>query len=162
MLCGNCRKNQATKTYEKIRGGKKEVSYYCLDCYHKLFIGFNGQSEADLLSECPYCATTAEEVKKSNIVGCAKCYETLKDALYPVVAKMQGEEIHKGKKPFGRNSERVERRCNELKTLIEKAYAEKDYTRAKEYTERLSFLQDNPDGEEDFVWRKRQISYKRS
>ena len=160
MLCGNCRKNQATKTYEKVRGGKKAVSYLCLDCYHKLCIDMNGQSETDSFSECPYCGTTSEEVKKRNIVGCAKCYEMLKGPLYPVVMKMQGGEIHKGKRPLGGASEKVERRCNELKMLIENAYDEKDYARAKEYTERLSFLQDNPDGEEDFVWRRRQISYK--
>ena len=38
MLCGNCKKNQATKTYEWIKKERVEISYYCLECYQKLVV----------------------------------------------------------------------------------------------------------------------------
>ena len=143
MLCGYCRKNQATKTYEQIKKGKKTVEYYCLDCYHRLFVTTD---ETDLATVCPYCGTTAEEVKKRNLVGCAYCYTTLKGTLFPVIAKMQ---------------ERKNRRRYELQTVAEKLRAEGNAEDAKECERRLREL-DNGIAEEDFVWRKRPDLYKRS
>ena len=95
MLCGKCRKNQATKTYEQIKNGKKETAYYCLECYHNRFVcpeNFTGQP----LLSCPYCGTTVTQLKKTNIVGCAHCYDTLAHAVLAIVTKMQGGEIHNG------------------------------------------------------------------
>ena len=60
MLCGNCKKNQATKTYEQIKKGKKTVDYYCMDCYARLFI--SADENVGGLTVCPYCGTTAEEI----------------------------------------------------------------------------------------------------
>lgn len=157
MLCGNCKKNQATKTYEDIKKGKKTVEYYCLDCYHRLFSASEPKDQADA---CPYCGTTAEEFKKRNLVGCVQCYTTLKGVVLPVVAKLQGSATHKGKQPLGGQSERTRRRQGELKMMVDKFNAEKDFASARAYTERLMMLQEGT--EEDYVWRKRPLSFKRS
>ena len=161
MLCGNCKKNQATKTYEQIKKGKKVVEYYCLDCYHQLFIDTESQTGKEEASACPYCGTTAEEVKKRKLVGCARCYETLSNVLYPIVSKMQGGAAHTGKKPFGGELERIARRCYELKAIAEKLRKEKDFEGEKACLKRLHALQTGY-AEEDFVWRKRLDLYKRS
>ncbi|MBQ8685716.1 MAG: hypothetical protein IJ514_06075 [Clostridia bacterium] len=155
MLCGNCKKNQATKTYEQIKKGKKTVDYYCMDCYARLFIAADETSET--ASVCPYCGTTAEEVKKRNLVGCANCYKTLKGVLFPVVTKMQGGEAHKGKSPLGGESERIARRCYELKTIADKLFSEGDYDGARLYLQRLTALE-NGMTEEGFVWRSQALS----
>ncbi|MBQ8309004.1 MAG: hypothetical protein IJX96_04140 [Clostridia bacterium] len=164
MLCGNCRKNQATKTYEQIKKGKKTIEYYCLDCYHRLFIVAENEegTDGENASVCPYCGTAAEELKKRNLVGCARCYKTFATALAPVIVKMQGGAAHRGKRPVGGETERLTRRLNELKTIVEKRNAEGDFETARAYTERLLRLQENIEEEEDFVWRKRPLSYKRS
>ena len=44
MLCCHCKKNQATKTYDRITDGKKQTEYYCLDCYHRLFISIEADA----------------------------------------------------------------------------------------------------------------------
>ncbi|MBQ8323452.1 MAG: hypothetical protein IJX91_05745 [Clostridia bacterium] len=159
MLCAKCRKNQATKTYEQIKKGKKEISYYCLDCYHNTFLCDDERSDAYVYSACPYCGTTAEEFKKRNLVGCAYCYETLQRAVYPVIRKMQGGELHRGKAPYENEREKTERRCLELKTLAEKRYREGDKEGAAEYEEQISRLRAGD--EEEYAWRSR-ISSKRS
>ena len=156
MLCGNCKKNQATKTYEQINQGKREVAYYCLECYHKLFV-YAEETRDGEYSACPYCGTTAEEVKKRNLVGCANCYKTLKGVLYPIVSKMQGGQIHKGKGPQGGEDERIARRINELKTIAEKRFAEDDYDGGRLYLQRLSALE-NGQTEENFVWHSQDLS----
>ena len=94
MLCGKCKKNQATKTYEQIKKGKKEVAYYCLACYHETFLCAEEEQTSQIFSACPYCGTTVSEFKKRNLVGCARCYTMLSGAVLPVVVKMQGGKIH--------------------------------------------------------------------
>ena len=150
MLCGICRKNQATKTYEQIKNGKKAVDYYCLDCYHRQFISADNRADMPV---CPACGTTLEEVKKRNLVGCAYCYKAFQNTLVPVISKLQGGEVHKGKKPLGGDMERVARQRYEAKAICELLQKQGDFESAKPYAKRLSELE-NGEEKEDFVWRK--------
>ena len=157
MLCGRCKKNQATKTYEQIKKGKNTVEYFCLDCYHRLLVVVGEETDAEL-DKCPYCGTGVEEIKKHRLVGCAKCYETLAAVINPMIVKMQGGAAHCGKSPQGGDYERLARRTGELKTIVNKLNAEKDFQAARAYTERLSALQEG--NEEDYVWREYPLSFK--
>lgn len=158
MLCIQCKKNQATKSYIAQKNGKRVAEYYCLDCYERLF-GEVGKIDA-VAPACPYCGVTADEVKKRNIVGCAMCYETLKPVLDPIVTKFQGETTHTGKSPAGDFGEDIRRRCYELKSIADKLNADGDFDGARAYIERLSALQNGK--EEDYVWRKHHRLFKRS
>lgn len=153
MLCGHCKKNQATKTYEQIKKGKRDVAYYCLECYHKIFLDLETDNLGAKLSACPYCGLTATELKKRNLVGCAKCYETLESYLIPVITKMQGAEIHNGNEPYQTEQEKMERRRFELETVVKEYKAKKDYESARAYQERLVQLENGV--EEDYLWRNR-------
>lgn len=154
MLCGNCKKNQATKTYEQTKNGKREVEYYCLDCYHKLFT-----CAEPSYTSCPYCGTTAADVKKRKIVGCAHCYQTLKDALAELIAAMQEDERHEGKRPYDTDSERIMRRRAELREIQTRAQENKDYERARECERAASALEEGL--EEEYVWQKHRRLSKR-
>ena len=160
MLCGHCKKNQATKTYEQIKKGKRDVAYYCLECYHKIFLDAESESDGVSHSACPYCGTTVTDLKRKNLVGCAKCYETMQSCLMPVITKMQGAEIHKGKRPYETEKERMERRRFELQNIVNKYQNEKDYESARAYEERLVQLENGV--EEDYVWRTRPLLSKQS
>ena len=153
MLCAKCRKNQATKTSEQIRKGKKEIFYYCLDCYHKTFLCDDEKSDAAVYSACPYCGTAVEEFKRRNLVGCAYCYQTLQRAVYPVIRKMQGAQRHNGKLLYETEREKTEHRAFELKVLAEKRYLDGDEEGAAEYEEQISRLKAGE--EEEYVWRSR-------
>ena len=184
MACGHCGKNQAVKTYEEIKNGKKQVEYYCLDCYHRLFL-FTDETEGDMdLTACPYCGTSLAEVKKSKLVGCAKCYKMLNGGMLPLIKKMQGEKAHTGKTPpldgydvnvdngarliaddFRKQAialARFERQCNELEVIISKLKAENNYEDAKGYADKLSSMRSKSSIEEEFVWRTRPNSSKQS
>ena len=151
MLCANCKKNQATKSYESIKKGKQTIEYVCLDCYeHLLQAAYVQEMHKDT---CPYCGTTAEILKKRNLVGCAKCYQTLHEITDRMVEKMQGNVPHCGKKPTGGELERIARRCDELKLMIDKFNREKDFEQSRAYTERLMRLQAG-EAEENYVWQK--------
>ena len=153
MLCGHCKKNQATKTYEQIKKGNRSVAYYCLECYHKVFLDVEIDGTGTSLSTCPYCGLTVAELKKRNLVGCANCYQMLESHLIPVITKMQGSEIHKGNVPYQTEKEKMERRRLELAAIVEEYKLKKDYESARVYEERLVQLENGV--EEDYVWRNR-------
>lgn len=142
MLCVKCKKNQAIKTYEQIRNGKKEYVYFCLKCAEMQF------GEAS----CSYCGTTLAQITKTKLVGCAQCYQTLGEALLPMVVKMQGDVSHKGKCAYKTSQERIKQRCAELSVLAEKCYSENDDRAAGTYEEKIDMLRKGV--EEDFVWKK--------
>ncbi len=177
MRCECCEKNEATKTYAKIKNGVKSMGYYCMDCFQRLFISFE-ESEGASLSACPYCGMTLDEVRAGKIVGCAYCYRTMQAGIYPLIKKMQGDGAHTGEKPplsphrdYGDlehfpedekkdmvRAARLEKQCRELETIIEKLKTEGNYDDAKEYAGKLSSMRGNLEIEEEFVWRTRQTS----
>lgn len=152
MLCMNCKKAQATKSYECTEGGKTSVKYFCMHCYARLY-GSGKKSAEKAAESCSYCGMTAEAFKKRKLVGCAKCYVTLAHVAQPMVQRMQGEDAHCGKQPSGGQSEAIARRCDELKLMIEKFTREKQFDKSRVYTERLMQLQSG-EAEEEFAWQR--------
>ena len=173
MACCYCQKNDAVGRYINVKRGKQVEETYCLDCYEKFFL-YATKKEGEALSVCPYCNTTVEEFKKTKLVGCAKCYETLTAAIEPVVIKMQGKKAHNGKTPIfdftydeglGESKEEklkealaeasFQRQCVELECLISKLFAEKDEKGMKVYADKLSQMRFNEKLEGGEVWRGR-------
>ncbi len=144
--------------------------HYCFECYQQLSFPSSKKRNA-----CPYCDTTAEEFQATKLVGCAYCYQTLKDVVYPVMQKMQGKKTHKGKFPtletendeetlgatFENATEeeilntRIERQGRELSLIIKKLKAEGKYEQAKDYADKFSRMKSQNKIEEDFVCRSR-------
>ena len=89
MLCCHCQINQASKTYERIKlDGKKTVrttEYYCLECYHRLFISVDATPKQRAQEVCPACGMTVVAFKAKKLVGCAQCFRYLSSAVLPVV-----------------------------------------------------------------------------
>ena len=178
MRCECCEQNEATKTYAKMKNGKKTMGYYCMDCFARLFIGADETENDASLSACPYCGMTLDEVRAGKLVGCAYCYRTMRAGILPMIVKMQGDGAHAGTKPplspekdyetleeFSEEDRRemlrgarVEKQCRELETIIEKLKSEYNYEDAKDYAVKLSSMRGNSDIEEEFVWRTRRIS----
>ncbi|MBE7085091.1 MAG: hypothetical protein E7368_03455 [Clostridiales bacterium] len=118
-----------------------------MECYHK---GFVYVEEGEALSACPYCGTTVAQFKKSSLVGCAQCYQTLAHAVFPVITKMQGGEKHCGKSAYETESARIERRLNELNMMAKKYYRENDDKSAAVYEEKIDELRTQKEG--DVIW----------
>lgn len=178
MRCECCEQNEATKTYAKMKNGKRILGYYCMDCFSRLFIDTDETEAGVSLSACPYCGMTLEEVRAGKLVGCAYCYRAMRSGILPMIVDMQGDGAHAGTKPplspeedyetlevFSeeerkeklRNA-RVEKQCRELETIIEKLKSERNYEDAKDYAAKLSSMRERSDIEEEFVWRTRRTS----
>ena len=180
MRCLYCNKNEATKTYEQVKKGKRTTEYYCLECYHRLFLCAEDTEAGDALSACPYCGTALSEYEATKLVGCAYCYRTMGAGLYPSIVKMQGGVSgHRGKMPplspededvldkkeFATEAEfilyradaakrvRIERQCGELEILSDYLREKKDYDGADGYEAKLAKMRATSEVEEEFVWR---------
>ena len=176
MRCIYCNKNEATKSYERVKNGERKREYYCLSCYERLFLHEDGTEEKSL-SSCPYCGTTLKEFRLRKLVGCPYCYQTMSAGIMPAILKMQGDECgHRGKKPplsvedevgFGKENfrafsdrdsfreemeqrERFARQKREMEILIE--FLETDKARQKEYEDKLQRMQRSGKIEEEIVW----------
>ena len=176
MRCIYCNKNEATKSYERVKNGEKKREYYCLPCYGQLFLNEDGTEEKSL-SACPYCGTTLKEFRLRKIVGCPYCYQTMSAGILPSIVKMQGDACgHRGKKPplsledeieFAREDfsaiadrdnyreemeqrERFARQKREMEILVE--FLETDKTRQQEYTDKLKRMERSGKIEEEIVW----------
>ena len=120
-LCFACKKNHPAVSYERrVRGGV-ETEHYCLSCYENKFLSVaaDGNENGKTYEVCPYCGQTADEVKKTALVGCAKCYHTLGMLAVPMVIRMQqnASDVHRGKLAAdGEGAQRSNRR-KELQTL---------------------------------------------
>ena len=181
MLCCKCRKNQATKTYELMKNGEKQTQYYCLDCFERNFLYVEEEEGEKLLSSCPYCGASKEDILAKKLVGCGYCYATLASVVLPMVVSMQNTtQSHKGKKPplseedlpaseemtapvyeyetKLRKDVRFKRQCHELEEVIGKLLSEGDFEGAKEYEEKLKRMKEKSAVEEDFVWRQTNLS----
>ena len=145
MLCVKCKKNQATKTYERVLGGEKCEEYYCLSCFHESFLSVDvdGRENGATYDVCPCCGTNVETLKKTSLVGCARCYRTIGKVAIPMVIRMQGGEAHRGKRAAAvSQEEHIRLRCAELLMLI-RAYRERgDSERAKSCFDEYNRLKD--------------------
>jgi protein-arginine kinase activator protein McsA len=177
MRCFYCNKNEAVKSYEQIKKGVAERTYYCLSCYERLFLYNPGGGEPSL-SVCPYCETKAEEFQTQKMVGCAYCYRGMFSKILPTIVQMQGGEVgHRGKKillsyegeqilkqekfltPEEEDTfrdqlaegERLKRQKWEMEELISYLGATNPQ-RSVEYREKLSAMQRTGKVEEEIVW----------
>jgi protein-arginine kinase activator protein McsA len=143
MLCCHCKKNQATKSREGMNdGGEKRTSYYCPECFGKLFISLDFSTSAKgENSACPFCGTTVEEFSHTGLVGCARCYATLAPTVLPVVVRMQGGETHRGKrsKTTDERADMIKRR-DFLKNRVEELLKAKRFGIVTGYVEELKEL----------------------
>ncbi len=49
--------------------------------------------------KCPRCGLSYSDFKKTFQLGCSQCYETFKEQLEPMLRRIHGSIIHKGKVP---------------------------------------------------------------
>lgn len=120
MLCQNCNKNEATTHIKQIINGESTEKHLCQECvkssgYDDFFDSFSFKIPnifSSFFSDMPFALTSAktlrcencgssfEDIIKSGIVGCSKCYSTFYDKLLPSIQRIHGRATHAGKTPI--------------------------------------------------------------
>lgn len=117
MICQNCKKNEANMHMKRIVNGRAEEFHLCSDCarslgytgsfsdfglgFGDLLSGFLGRNDSVSSSaqRCPLCNKSFSEIAQDGKVGCAECYNTFYDKLYPSLKRIHGNTKHCGKRP---------------------------------------------------------------
>lgn len=138
MLCDECKKNQATyHEIKKINGDTRE-RHLCAECqinqsaknqnklvdFADMFSGFKGlfdQPRRSPLLKCSKCGTSSDEFLETAYVGCPDCYNELKSVINPIIQKVQGASVHKGKSPYVKTPQDKESEYQRLQNLLEDA-----------------------------------------
>ncbi len=162
MLCDECRSNQASVHLVTIVNGEKKERNLCPQCAHKLgadsfspfswsdmfpgsFAGFSRPKEA----RCPSCGMTLSEFERNGLLGCPKCYQSLRDEILPVIGRVQTRAQHAGRSPQNyqpaKLSEPSEEKMTEeekLRSQLQKAVAAEEYEKAAALRDQLRALKE--------------------
>ncbi len=118
MICQVCGKKMATTHVKSIVNGKLTELHLCDDCareqgysgwmnpfsfdFGNMLGGLlGGVKSGGEVKRCEKCGASFEEIAESGKIGCAHCYETFRDRLLPMIQRIHGTAVHKGKVPGG-------------------------------------------------------------
>lgn len=124
MKCEHCQTEEAEVHIRQTSAGQTREFHLCRGCARKLAaegvipdFSFGGPTpsllgslwkislprdqeepdEPDLL--CPSCAMDLGEFRKTGVLGCPHCYVVFREAVEPLLRKIQGSTVHRGLRP---------------------------------------------------------------
>lgn len=153
MFCEECNVRPAEVTITTVIGGESKTRHLCRECMKKYQNGDMSSILAAILSSitlknadpditCPSCGQTLAQFRKTGMLGCAECYQSFREELKPLFARIQGRTQHAGRRPPSspEEQERI-RKMEELRKLLDEAVAAEAYEKAAEYRDMLKDLQ---------------------
>jgi protein arginine kinase activator len=165
MICDNCGKEPATVHYKEMREDQTTEYHLCEKCaaekgiqitpskksftVSNILAGMAEEVGSDL-ETCENCGLTYREFKESGRLGCARCYESFKEQLSPLLRRIHGSNVHTGKSPSSRQHIFEKRReIGRLKEELDAAIEREEFEKAAELRDKLKGLEcAEPGGEE--------------
>lgn len=161
MNCQDCNKKPAEVHITQIINNEKVVLALCKDCAAKrgfhsplenksfplaafLQHKFSQRSEPVADLKCPRCGLTFEEFTQQGRFGCGTCYQAFRAQLEPMLRKIHGSSMHKGKLPVSDiGSEQSVKEEERLETELKKAIEGEDFERAAELRDKLRTVRES-------------------
>ena len=168
MKCQDCEGQDATVSLTQIINNEKVVLNLCKDCAAKrgfhspldnipfplanflanmLDTGQPGESTAavslpDLT--CENCGLTFEEFSRLGRFGCGQCYRTFRERLQPLLRKIHGSSLHRGKlPPMLSEDATVIKEQERLEQELRHAIDSEDFERAADLRDKLKSLKES-------------------
>jgi protein arginine kinase activator len=155
MNCQDCKKQQAVVHITQIINNEKVVLALCKDCAAKR--GFHSPLEnasfplADFIQQkfaqksepvidikCPRCGMTFEDFTRQGRFGCGACYHAFRTQLEPILRKIHGSSLHKGKLPVSAvSSSQSIKEEERLESELKRAIDGEDFERAADLRDKL-------------------------
>ena len=164
MLCQECKKREATVHLTQIVNNEKMVLSLCKECAAKK--GFHspldnvpfplseilsGLIEQDIHQKkgpipdltCPRCGLTFEKFIRQGRFGCGECYRAFRSRLEPIMRKIHGSSLHKGRLPASASDETLPIKEEErLESELKKAVEAEDFERAADLRDKLKVIRE--------------------
>lgn len=159
MLCQDCNKHEASVHLTQIVNNEKTILSLCKDCaarkgFHspldnvpfplsEILSGLvqqehhEGKKTTENLS-CTNCDLTFETFIQQGRFGCGECYRAFRSRLAPIMRKIHGSSLHKGKLPASESNDMLPIREEErLEKELKKAVETEDFERAADLRDKL-------------------------
>jgi protein arginine kinase activator len=149
LLCDKCGEREAEMQVTKIVGGEINHLNLCYECASELaqelafnilselpkflkdFLDFPLISETSFeLKKCPNCGLSLKEFQEKGRLGCAQCYDVFSSELIPLIRKVHGSSVHRGKTPSLSESEKIKKEVENLKKKLERLVREERFEEA--------------------------------
>ena len=168
MLCQDCKKREATVHLTQIVNNEKQTVSICKECaaargFHspldnvpfplaeilsglakKAMAGRQVQPKENL--KCQSCGTSFDEFARQGRFGCGECYTAFRPLLEPIMRKIHGASLHRGRNPepsaTSLEPEIPVREEERLETELAKAIESEDFERAAELRDKLRTIRE--------------------
>lgn len=159
MDCEHCGRRPASVRWRDPQDALGEPLWLCPVCAGELAAGGPDGGErpepldallaADLASPgpdtCPACGWTAARFRRTNRLGCPRCYSVFRAMLLPILGRFHRHISHLGKRPVRRGD--LPSRMGEIsrtRVALEKAIAREDFETAAALRDRIRELEAQP------------------
>jgi protein arginine kinase activator len=171
MLCQDCKKREAQVHLTQIVNNEKASLSLCKECaaargFHspldnvpfplaEILSGMAANLPTQTKTEggetitCSSCGLTFDDFTRLGRFGCGECYNAFRNRLEPIMRKIHGASLHRGRRPVlaADEDETVEsvsvREEERLETELKKAIEQEDFERAVELRDKLKALRES-------------------
>ncbi|HOK40144.1 MAG TPA: UvrB/UvrC motif-containing protein [bacterium] len=140
-VCEKCAKEKGIET-EKIKSSLNMADLFTSLIPDKI----NNKGEEEVPSyeklKCQFCNMTFLEFRSRGKFGCAKCYETFREHIAPLLKRLQGSIQHTGKVPLNISSKTKDKylEIKELKEKLMEAVKNEAYEEAARLRDKIKIL----------------------
>lgn len=174
MLCEKCQEREATIIYTEIINGVKNEHSLCSECardmdfgdelpFAELLAGILGayaaenEKREDTMEQvvCPSCKMSYRDFIRHGVFGCEDCYNVFEPLIEGNIKKIQGNNIHTGKRPRYNKGMEMKAKITEKEAVSEKievlqeklkeALKEEDYEEAAKLRDEIRALKERKD-----------------
>lgn len=176
MLCEICQEREATIIYTEVINGVKNEHSLCSECAKDMDFGeelpfaellsgilsayaVESEKREDTMDQviCPTCKMSYRDFIRQGVFGCEDCYNVFEPLIEDNIKKIQGNNIHTGKKPRYNSGLDMEKNKKEavkegtaeqimiLKEKLQEALTAEDYEEAARLRDEIRALKERED-----------------
>ncbi len=173
MLCQECKEKKATVHLTKVVNGKKEEYFLCEECarakgewgfltepvsLHSFLSGLLSSFESQVQPksslvtslQCEKCGLSFEDFKKIGRFGCSSCYDTFSVQLTPLLQRIHGQGVHRGKVPRRTGGLiRKRKEVEDLRRQMDEAVQAEQFEEAARLRDEIRSLEQELEGDKD-------------
>ncbi len=172
MKCQDCHIREAQVHLTQIVNNEKTTLHLCNECaaargfhsplanvpfplaeilssFASMPLGKKQPAVDEIQVQCSMCGLTFHEFTRKGRFGCGECYKKFRTRLEPIMRKIHGASLHRGRGPFvkatGENSQKMLpiKEEERLEAELQRAIESEDFERAAEIRDKLKSIRES-------------------
>lgn len=91
---------------------------------------------------CPSCGMSYRDFQQTGKIGCADCYRTFRPQLEPLLRRIHGSSVHRGKIPHRTGGTlELKHEIGMLRQQLQESVAQEEFEKAAEYRDKIRALE---------------------